>query len=59
MVSFIFHIIFTLITIYTLLQVIGFALYEINELKNKFGGIIVITFSIIVILFSNFVVWIN
>ena len=58
MASFIFHIVFTLITIYALLQVIGFSLYEINELRNKSGGIVVITFSSIVVLFSNLIIWI-
>lgn len=57
MVSIVFHVIFSLITIYFLLQIIGFALYEINTLNNKIGGIAVVTFSIVVIVFANIVVW--
>ena len=57
MVSVVFHVIFSLITIYFLLQIIGFALYEINTLNNKIGGIAVVTFSIVVIVFANIVVW--
>ena len=57
MVSVIFHVIFSIITIYYFLQIIGFALYEINTLNNKIGGIAVVTFSIVVIIFANIVVW--
>lgn len=59
MVSLIFNILFLLVSIYCLLKVIGFALYEIKEMNNKSGGIIVISFSILVIIFANFVIWTN
>ena len=59
MVSLIFQILFSLISIYFLLKVIGFAIYEMKELHNKSGGIAVISFSAIVAIFANVVVWIN
>lgn len=59
MASFIFHIIFLLVSVYSLLKVIGFSIYEIKEMNNKFGGIIVISFSVLAVLFSNFVIWTN
>lgn len=58
MVSFIFHILLSLISFYVLLQTIGFALYEMKEMNNKPGGIAVISFSAIVIVFVNLVIWI-
>ena len=59
MPTFVYHLFFLIISIYILLKVIGYSLYEINTLKNKSGGIVVITFSIIVVIFSNVMVWLN
>lgn len=53
------HILFLLTSLYILLKAIGYALYEINTIKNKMGGIVIITFSIFVIIFSNIMVWIS
>ena len=53
MPNFVYHILFLVISIYILLKVTGYALYEINTIKNKSGGIIIITFSIFVVIFSN------
>ncbi len=53
----IYHILFLLISLYILLKTIGYALYEINTLNNKTGGIVIITFSILVVIYSNIVVW--
>lgn len=55
--SFAYHILFLIISLYILLKAIGYALYEINTVKNKLGGITVITFSIGVVIFSNLVIW--
>ncbi len=57
MVSLIFNILLSLLSIYILLKVLGFALYEIKEMNNKSGGIIVISFTILVVIFSNYVIW--
>ena len=59
MPTFVYHLFFLIISIYILLKVIGYSLYEINTLKNKSGGIVIITFSIIVVIFSNVMVWLN
>lgn len=57
MVSLIFNILLSLLSIDILLKVLGFALYEIKEMNNKSGGIIVISFTILVVIFSNYVIW--
>lgn len=59
MASLIFHIIFLFVSIYAFLKVIGFAIYEIKEMNNKWGGIIVISFSLLVSIFVNYVIWTN
>ena len=59
MASLILHIIFLLLSIYALFKVIGFAIYEIKEMNNKWGGIIVISFSLLVTIFANYVIWTN
>ena len=57
MASLIFHIIFLFVSIYAFLKVVGFAIYEIKEMNNKSGGIVVISFTILVVIFSNYVIW--
>lgn len=53
----IFLILFLIASIFILLKIIGYALYEINTLHNKIGGIVTIIFSCLVIIFSNIVAW--
>lgn len=50
MESIIYQLAFFLVTLYILLKVIGFAIYEIKMLNNKSGGIAVIVFSTIIVL---------
>ena len=57
--SIFYDIIFLLISLYILLKAIGYGLYEIKEKTNKSGGITVITFSILVVIFANIVMIIN
>ena len=52
-----YHVLFLLISLYVSLKAIGYGIYEINNFKNKTGGIAVIVFSIVVLIFSNFIVW--
>ena len=59
MSPFVYHTLFLIVSIYILLKVIGYGLYEINTVKNKSGGIVVITFSFLVVIFSNVMVWLN
>lgn len=51
--SIIYFIIFLIITLYILLKTIGYAIYEIKEQNNKIGGIVIISFSILVVIFVN------
>ena len=59
MTSIIYDLIFLIITIFILLKVIGYAIYEIRELNNKSGGITVICFSTLVVIFANVMMWIK
>lgn len=51
-----YHFLFIVITIYVLIKTIFYGLYEINTQENKSGGIAVICFSILVIIFANIIV---
>lgn len=53
----IYNLIFLFVSIYILINAVAYALYEIREENNKSGGIVVITFAILVIIFSNIMVW--
>ena len=59
MTSFIYDLIFLFITIFILLKVIGYAIYEIKEFNNKSGGIIIISFSSLVVIFANVMMWLK
>lgn len=54
-----YHLLFLFISLYSLLKVIGYAIYEIKEENNKIGGIVIISFSSIVVLFANIVLFLN
>ncbi len=47
----IYNFLFIITSIFILFKVIGYGIYEIKEMKNKTGGIAVITFSTIVVIF--------
>ena len=51
--SIIYFIVFLIFTLYILLKTIGYAIYEIKEQNNKIGGIVVISFSTLVVIFVN------
>lgn len=53
----VYHVLFFLLSLFILLKTIGYAFYEINTLKNKIGGIVVIAFSLLVVIFSNVMIW--
>ncbi len=59
MTIFIYNLIFLIISIYILGNTIGYAVYEIKQFNNKFGGITIIVFSIFVVIFSNAMMWTN
>ena len=54
-----YDLIFFLTSLYVLFKVIGFAIYEIKEMNNKVSGIVIISFSILVVLFANIMIIIN
>ena len=51
--NFIYH--FTFIIVFVLMKTISYGLYEIKTQNNKSGGIAVICFSIIVVIFANII----
>lgn len=54
-----YHIVFIIITIFILLKTIFYGLYEIKTQNNKSGGIAIICFSILVIVFTNVIVFLR
>ena len=59
MLGIVCHILFTVFTLYVLIESIVYANFEIKNQKNKFGGIAVIAFTAFCIIFSNILVWMN
>ncbi len=59
MTSIAYDLIFFFTSLYILLKVIGFAIYEIKEMNNKISGIVIISFSILVVIFANIMIIIN
>ena len=59
MINLLYHILFLIFSIYVLIRSVAYGLYEINDQKNKFGGNIVILFTIFSVIFSNIIVWQN
>lgn len=57
--NFIYHFTFIVVTIFILIKTISYGLYEIKNQNNKFGGIAVICFSILVIVFTNILVYLR
>ncbi len=51
MQTIIYNFFFIVTSIFILFKVIGYSIYEIKEMKNKVGGITVITFSTLVVIF--------
>jgi len=59
MLSLFYHLIFLIFSVYVLIRSIAYGLYEINKQENKFGGNLVILFTIFSVIFSNIIVWQN
>lgn len=57
--NFLFYIVFIITTVFILVKTISYGLYEINTENNKSGGIAIIGFSILVIVFTNVMVFIR
>lgn len=54
-----YHFTFVVISIFILVKTIFYGLYEINTENNKSGGISVIVFSVLVVVFTNVVVFLR
>lgn len=52
-----FKILFLLFSIFVLIKTIFYGIYEINTEQNKIGGISVICFCVVVLIFSNVVIF--
>ena len=57
MMNFIYDFIFLLSSIYILFKTIGYAIYEIKEMNNKTSGFILISSSIIIVIFANIIMF--
>lgn len=53
MTNILYDIIFLVISIYILLKTIGYGIYEIKEKENQISGSVIIIFSILIVIFSN------
>ena len=54
--NFIYHFTFIFIIFFVLLKTIFYGFYEIKTQNNKVGGVSVILFSVLVIVFANVIV---
>ncbi len=59
MQAFIYDLLFIVASILILFKAIGYGIYEIKEMKNKSGGISIISLSILITIFFNFVIFIK
>ncbi len=53
------NIIFLLFTVFIFIRIISYALYEIKEENNSFGGISLIVLTFFSIIFADIMVWIS
>lgn len=59
MVNIFYHFLFFVFSVFVLLKSVFYALYEIKSQDNKSGGIAVICFTIVVLIFTNIVVFLK
>ena len=59
MLSFFYHVVFLIFTIYVLIRSVAYGLYETNEQENKFGGRLVIFFTIFIFTIFIFILFQN
>lgn len=55
----IYKIFFLFITLYFLLNLIAYGIYEKKEENNPYGGFSIILLGVFSFLFSNIIIWIN
>ena len=59
MVNIFHHFLFLIFSVFILLKSVFYALYEIKTQDNKTGGVAVIVFTVIVLVFANIVVFLK
>lgn len=59
MVNIFYHFLFLIFSVFVLLKSVFYALYEIKTQDNKTGGVAVIVFTVIVLVFANVVVFLK
>lgn len=59
MINIFYHFLFFIFSVFVLLKSVFYALYEIKTQDNKSGGVAVIVFSVIVLVFANVVVFLK
>lgn len=59
MYNIIYNFIFIIVSIYFCIKAISYGLYEFKNENNKSGGITVISFSILVTIFINIIIFIR
>ena len=59
MINIFYHFLFLIFSIFVLLKSVFYALYEIKTQDNKSGGVAVIVFTVIVLVFANVVVFLK
>lgn len=57
--NFLYNFVFIVVSLFILIKTIFYGLYEFNTQSNKSGGIAVICFSILVIVFANIIVFLR
>ena len=55
--NFIYHFTFIAVSLFILIKSIFYGIYEFNSENNKSGGIAVICFSVLVVIFANIIVF--
>ena len=59
MINYFFNFLFFIFSLFVLLKSVFYALYEIKTQDNKSGGVAVIVFTVIVLAFSNVIVFLK
>ncbi|NLC87812.1 MAG: hypothetical protein GX682_03440 [Clostridiaceae bacterium] len=57
MENLVYRLVFLFFTIYVLINSISYGIYEIKNEKNKFGGSMIIAFTIFSIILGNVMIW--
>ena len=59
MLEILYHLIFLIFTIFVLIEVSYYSVYEIKNLNNKLGGISLIVFTVLCVVFSNIIIFVK